>query len=134
MPRPPRTVSAVVVSLVTAVVAYLIWNHADYEARLPPGMPADVPLVAGTVVSGRRTLFEDGRGYVIDIRTDLPYEEVLKFYADATEQSTVASMPGMGKQFASAELRFEGKRVFVEIHAREEATHVTTAIHLGSWW
>ncbi len=60
---------------VIAVLVYMIRNHADYGEALPPGFPSDIPVVAGEIISGRRTLFEDGRGYVVDVRTDLPYRE-----------------------------------------------------------
>ncbi len=67
---------------VIAVLVYMIRSHADYGEALPPGFPSDIPVVAGEILSGRRTLFEDGRGYVVDVRTDLPYREVVAFYAD----------------------------------------------------
>ncbi len=50
--------------LIVSALVYLIRNHTNYGEALPPGLPPDIPIVEGKVISGRRTLFEDGRGYV----------------------------------------------------------------------
>ena len=71
--------------LIVMALGYLIRNHMNYGEALPPGLPSDIPIIEGKVISGRRTLFEDGRGYVLDIQTDLSYGEVVEFYADRYE-------------------------------------------------
>ncbi len=113
---------------------YLIPNHWNYGEALPPGLPSDIPIVEGQVISGRRTLFEDGRGYVVDIRTDLSYSEVLNFYAERIGNDRLTDAPGMGAEFSVADIRLGSKRIFLEIHSREATTYVTMAIHLGDWW
>ncbi len=113
---------------------YLIPNHWNYGEALPPGLPSDIPIVEGQVVSGRRTLFEDGRGYVVDIRTDLSYGEVLNFYAERIGNDRLTDAPGMGAEFSVADIRLGSKRIFLEIHSKEATTYVTMAIHLGDWW
>ena len=113
---------------------YLIRNHWNYGEALPPGLPSDIPIVEGQVISGRRTLFEDGRGYVVDIRTDLSYSEVLNFYAERFGNDRLTDAPGMGAEFSVADIRLGSKRIFLEIHSREATTYVTMAIHLGDWW
>ena len=59
-----------------------------------------IPIIEGKVISGRRTLFEDGRGYVVDIQTDLSYGEVVEFYADRYGNSRSRAAPGMGAEFS----------------------------------
>jgi hypothetical protein len=120
--------------LIALPVVYLIRNHTNYGAALPPGLPADISIVDGQVISGRRTLFEDGRGYVVDIRSDLSYGEVLQFYAASYGNDHLRDAPGMGTEFSVANFRLDGKRILLEIHAREATTYVTMAIHLGKWW
>ena len=124
----------VAISLVISAVAYVLWNHVDFGPRLPPELSSDIPFVEGTLMSGRRTLFEDGRGYVIDIQTDLPYGQVLHYYDAKIGRGAVNRTPGMGAEFSVAEFRLGNKRIYLEIHAQEEITRVTTATHLGSWW
>ncbi len=119
--------------LVTALV-YLIQNHTSYGEALPPGLPSDIPIVEGKIISGRRTLFEDGRGYVVDIRTDLSYGEVVEFYATRYGEGRLRAAPGMGAEFSVADFRVGSKRILLEIHSRETATYITMAIHLGKWW
>ncbi len=120
--------------LIALPVIYLIRNHTDYGEALPPGLPADIPIVEGQVISGRRTLFEDGRGYVVDIRSDLSYREVLQFYAERVGNGRLTDAPGMGLKFSVADFRIGSKRILLEIHFRETITYVTIAIHLGKWW
>ena len=117
--------------LIVLALVYLVRNHTNYGAVLPPGLPSDIPIVEGQVISGRRTLFEDGRGYVVDIRTDLSYGEVLNFYA---ERGHLTAAPGMGTEFSVADFRLGNNRILLEIHSKETTTHITMAIHLGKWW
>jgi hypothetical protein len=120
--------------LMVSALVYLIGNHKNYGEALPPGLPADIPVVEGKVISGRRTLFEDGRGYVVDIQTNLSYREVVDFYADRCDKCGIRAAPGMGTNFSVANFRVGSKRVLLEIHARGTMTHITIAIHLGKWW
>ena len=120
--------------LIVLAVVYLIRNHANYGEALPPGLPSDVPIIEGKVMSGRRTLFEDGRGYVVDIQTDLSYREVVQFYVDRFADGRLTPAPGMGAEFSVANFRLGSKRILLEIHSRETTTYITIAIHLGKWW
>jgi hypothetical protein len=127
--------SLVILALLTVLpVVYLVRNHTNYGEVLPPGLPSDIPIVEGQVISGRRTLFEDGRGYVVDIRTDLSYGEVLNFYAENYGDDRLTDAPGMGAEFSVADISLGSKRIFLEIHSRDAMTYVTMAIHLGEWW
>ena len=127
---------ALVIPLLLIVMAlvYLIRNHTNYGEALPPGLPSDIPIIEGKVISGRRTLFEDGRGYVVDIETDLSYGEVVEFYADRYGNGGPTAAPGMGAEFSVADFRLGNKRILLEIHSRGTTTYITTAIHLRTWW
>jgi hypothetical protein len=121
--------------LIVMALGYLIRNHTDYGEALPPGLPSDIPIIEGRVISGRRTLFEDGRGYVLDIQTDLSHSEVVEFYADRFENvPSYGPAPGMGAESSGTDFRLGDKRILVEIHSRETTTYITMAIHLGKWW
>jgi hypothetical protein len=129
-----KKVLVVLALLIVTALAYLIQNHRNYGETLPPGLPSDIPVVEGKIISGRRTLFEDGRGYVIDIQTDLSYAEAVQFYADRYGDGHLTVQPGMGAEFSTAAFRVGNKNIRLEIHAREAKTYVTMAIHLGRWW
>jgi hypothetical protein len=120
--------------LLALPLVYLIRNHTDYGEARPPGLPSDILIVEGQVISGRRTLFEDGKGFVIDIRTDLSFDEVLNLYAERYGQDRITGAPGMGPEFSVGDFRLGSKRIFLEIHSRDAMTYVTVAIHLGTWW
>ncbi len=125
---------AVLALLIGVPLVYLVQNHANYGEALPPGLPADLPIIEGRIISGRRTLFEDGRGYAIDIQTDLSYREAVEFYAERYGHDHVRAAPGMGPEFSTAAFRVGHKKILLEIHTREAKTFVTMAIHLGRWW
>ncbi len=120
--------------LIASALVYLIRNHTNYGEAVPPGLPSDIPIVEGKVISGRRTLFEDGKGYVVDIHSDLSYGEVVEFYADRFGHDSLAAAPGMGAEFSVANFDLGSKRILLEIHSRETTTYITMAIHLGEWW
>ena len=120
--------------LIAIALGYLIRNHTNYGEALPPGLPSDIAVIEGKVISGRRTLFEDGRGYVVDIQTDLSHGEVTEFYADTYGNSGPRAEPGMGAEFSRADFRLGSKRILLEIYPRGTTTYVTIAIHLGTWW
>ncbi len=119
-----------IVLLIVSALVYLIRNHANYGEALPPGLSPDISIVEGKVISGRRTLFEDGRGYVVDIQTDLSYGEVVEFYADRYENSRLTAAPGMGAGFSVADFRLGSKRILLEIHSSETTTYITTAFQV----
>ena len=129
-----KKILVIMVLLFLLPLIYLFLNHRSYGEALPPGLPSDIPIVEGHVISGRRTLFEDGRGFVVDIRTDLSYGEVLNFYAENYGNDSLSVAPGMGAEFSVAKFRLGSKRIFLEIHSREATTYITMAIHLGKWW
>ena len=116
-----------------SALAYLVANHRNYGEALPPGLPADIPIIEGKVISGRRALFEDGRGYVVDIQTDLSYGEVVEFYADRYRNGRPTAALGMGAEFSVADFRIGSKRILLEIHSRAATTYITIAVHLGKW-
>jgi hypothetical protein len=120
--------------LIVLALGYLIRNHTNYGEALPPGLPSDIPIIEGDVISGRRTLFEDGRGYVLDIQTDLSYGEVVEFYADRYGTGRPIAAPEIGAELSIADFRLGSKRILLEIHPRGTTTYITMAIHLGEWW
>ena len=124
----------ILATLILLPLLYLIQNHWNYGNTLPPQLPSDVRVVEGQIISGRRTLFEDGQGFVIDIQSSLPYRDVLNFYAEQYENSLLDSAPGMGAEFSVADFRLGSKRILLEIHAGKATTYVTMAIHLEKWW
>jgi len=129
-----KKVLVIPVLLILSTLVYLIQNHTDYGEVLPPGLSSDISIVEGRVISGRRTLFEDGRGYVIDIESDLSYVEVVEFYARRYGSDHLVTAPGMGAEFSVADFHLGDKRIFFEIHSKGENTYITMAIHLGKWW
>ena len=99
--------------ILVGLLALTACGCANVNGQLPADFPADVPIISGEIYSARRTTFEDGRGFVVDVLTTLSYEEVVAFYAD------VVGPRGNGY-------------VLVETTSRDTPTrYVTIAVHLG---
>ena len=99
--------------ILLGLLALTACGCANHNGELPADFPADVPIISGEIYSARRTTFEDGRGFVVDVLTSLSYEEVIAFYAD------VVGPRGNGY-------------VLVETTGRDTPTrYVTIAVHLG---
>ena len=58
-----------------------------YGQKLPTDMPTSIPIIEGNIEDSRTATFDDGKGFVIGIRTPLSYKESIKFYKDAFETS-----------------------------------------------
>ena len=101
------------VALALVLLALFAAGCANNDGQLPKGFPADVPIISGEIYSARSTRFEDGKGYVVDVLTELSYEEVVAFYAD------VVGPRGNGY-------------VSIETTSGDTPTrYVTIAVHLG---
>ena len=95
------------------LLASVACGCAARDDQLPKDFPADVPIISGEIYSARRTTFEDGKGFVVDVLTRQSYEEVRDFYAD------VVGPRGNGY-------------VLVETTRGDAPTrYVTIAVHLG---
>jgi len=66
--------------LSTAIVLLTGCNNRNTE--IPTDFPADVPIISGEIYNAERATFEDGPGFVVDVLTTLPCEEIFAFYAD----------------------------------------------------
>ena len=99
--------------ILLGILAVTACGCANSNGEIPADFPADVPIISGEIYSARRTTFEDGKGFVVDVLTSLSYEEVVAFYAD------VVGPRGNGY-------------VLVETTVRDTPTrYVTIAVHLG---
>lgn len=99
--------------ILLCTVISLLTGCAASNGDLPPGFPADVPILSGEIYRANRANFEDGPGFVVDVLTTLSCEEVSAFYAD------VVGPRGNGD-------------VRVETTCNNAATrYVSIAVHLG---
>ena len=99
--------------ILPGLLALTLCGCVNRSTELPADFPTDVPVISGEIYSARHARFEDGKGFVVDVLTELSYEEVVDFYKD------VVGPRGNGY-------------VSVETTMRDTPTrYVTIAIHLG---
>jgi len=132
-----------VLSLIIIVTLALVMFAAcsfekNYGQKLPPDMPASIPIIEGSIEDSRTATFDDGKGFVIGIRTPLSYEESIKFYKKAFEASgdiakftQATSMSGTSQKVMAVEAKQELIIILMEIISGEGSSYVNIAVHLG---
>ena len=112
-------------------------SDKSYGNKLPPNFPSSVPLIEGTIEESRDAKFEDGKGYIIGIRTPLSYEEAIEFYKKAFETSgdtakfaEAKNMSGTSQKVMSVEVYQGEMLILMEIISGEDSSFVNIAVHL----
>ncbi len=136
-----KKIISILILLVIGSFAW--WYHsADYGTALPPGLPSAVPVIDGKIVASREAIFEDGKGYIIEIETPRKFDEVIGYYkaAFAKTDTAVTFSPmfsGTGlvqEQMMSGEA-FQGENlILLEVFAKGDSTYVNTAVHMRKWF
>ena len=110
----------------------------NYGNQLPPGLPSSVPIIEGNIEDSRSTTFEDGKGFVIGIRTPLSYEDAIKFYKEAFESkgdaakfTQATNMSGTSEKVMAVEAHQGINTIFMEIVSGKSSSYVNIAVHLG---
>lgn len=110
----------------------------NYGNQLPPGLPSSIPIIEGTIEDSRSTTFEDGKGFVIGIRTPVSYEDTIKFYKEAFETkgdsakfTQAINMVGTSEKVMTVEVRQGINAIAMEIVSGEGSSYVNIAVHLG---
>ncbi len=117
------------------------WYYpSDFGSRLPPEMPASVPVVGGEMVKSSEELFETGKGYILEIRTPDTLQKVVAFYKDRftangyelTFSEAVSESPEL-EQMVIFEARQATHTVMTEVVWNGKLSYVTTAVHMNKW-
>lgn len=113
-------------------------SEKSYGNQLPPGLPSSIPIIQGTIEESRDARFEDGKGFIIGIRTPLSYEDSIEFYKKAFKTSgdtatfnEATNMSGTSQKVMAVETHQEQSLVLMEIISGEDSTYVNIAVHLG---
>ena len=113
-------------------------SDKSYGNQLPPGLPSSIPIIEGTIEESRDARFEDGKGFIIGIRTTFSYEDSIKFYKEAFKTNgdtakfvEATNMSGTSQKVMAVETHQEQSLVLMEIISGEGSTYVNIAVHLG---
>ena len=112
-------------------------SDKSYGNQLPPGLPSSIPIIEGTIEESRHATFEDGKGYIIGIRTPFSYEDSIEFYKKAFKTSgdtatfnEASNMSGSSQRVMTVETQQQQSLVLMEIISEEDSTYVNIAVHL----
>lgn len=122
--------------LLLFIAGLFIWSNAleDYGSSLPPMLSTEIPIIDGEIVSSKEAKFDDGSGYVIEIKTEKNFEEVIAYYKDEfNKKGVILSFHDVisEEKVASAEAVQQSTIILLEIIDKTDYTFVTMAIHLG---
>jgi hypothetical protein len=109
----------------------------DFGNELPPGFPTDIPLIEGQLEDSRSTLFDDGKGFVIGIRSPLSMEESVSFYKEAFKNnsepavfSALIQTSDPSQKVVSIDVQRGTMYLLMEIVSGSETTYVNISVHL----
>jgi len=117
------------VLLLVSAMVFLFQSHEDYGNALPPDFPQDVPIIKGRITSSKKTIFEDGIGFVIDIDSEESFEQVIGFYNGQLGKDIFRISIGMEQNMATADVHVGEKIIVIEVFSKVNLTHVTMAVH-----
>ena len=125
------------------IVSFAWWYHSiDYGTSLPPGLPSIVPVIDGKIVVSREALFEDGKGYIIEIESPRKFDDVIEYYKTAFAKTGTAvtfspmfSGTGVEQEQMMAGEAFQGANlILLEVLSKGDSTYVNTAVHMRKWF
>lgn len=136
-----KKIIGIIFLLVIATFAW--WYHSkDYGNIVPPGLPSTVPIIDGKILSSRETIFEDGKGYVIEIESPRKFNDAIEYYKTefAKTGTVVTFTPMFSESGALLEQMMAGEAIqgsniiFLEILSKGDSTFVNTAVHMRKWF
>lgn len=133
-----KILSLIIIVTLALVMFVACSSEKNYGQKLPPSMPISIPIIEGNIEDSRTATFDDGKGFVIGIRTPLSYEESISFYKKAFEDrgdiakfTQATSMSGTSQKVMAVEAKQESIIILMEIISGEGSSYVNIAVHLG---
>lgn len=129
--------------ILLVIGSFAWWYHSiDYGTVLPPKFPSAVPIIDGKIVGSRETIFEDGKGYIIEIESQRKFDDVIEYYKTAFEKTgTVVTFRPMfsqegslQEQMMSGEAMQGSNLIFMEVLSKGDSTFVNIAVHMRKWF
>jgi hypothetical protein len=131
------------VLILVVIGSFAWWYHStDYGTALPTQLPSAVPIIDGKIVASREAIFEDGKGYIIEIESPRKFDDAIEYYktafgktgTDVTFRPMFSLTESSQEQMMSGEA-FQGSNlILLEVLSRGDSTFVTTAVHMRKWF
>jgi hypothetical protein len=129
--------------ILLVIGSFAWWYHStDFGTVLPPQLPSAVPIIDGKIIGSRETIFEDGKGYIIEIESPRKFEDVIEYYKTAFEKTdtVVTFRPMFSKEGSLQEQMMSGEAIqgsnliLIEVLSKGDSTFVNTAVHMRKWF
>ncbi|MBW8382698.1 MAG: hypothetical protein K0M69_09290 [Youngiibacter sp.] len=134
--RPLKLLLAFVIAFV-AVSAW-IWMPKDLDGKLPLNLPQEVVIADGVIVESKEALFDNGKGYVIVVRSSIGFDETMKAIEDEFKSKGIEfeknGPSGSSERFASYDAKIGDKHESIEVIGKSDGVIVNHAVHFLKWF
>ncbi|ETA82558.1 hypothetical protein [Youngiibacter fragilis] len=134
--RPLKLLLAFIVAF--AAVSVWIWMPKDLEGKLPENLPKEAVIADGIVVESKEALFDNGKGYVIVVRSSMGFDETIKAIEDEFESKGMEfeknGPSGSEERFASFDAKIGDRHEAIEVIGNSSGVIVNHAVHMLEWF
>lgn len=120
-----------------AVIGLIIWFPKDFGTSLPGNIPMDAVIVEGTIIQSKEDIFENGKGYVIVVESNMSFEDTLDFIVDGFNKKNIKfnfqDNSSSQQKFGSFDADFNEIDETIEVVGIEGKVTVNHAVHMRKW-
>lgn len=134
--RPMKLLLAFIIAF--AAVSVWIWMPKDLEGKLPENLPKEAVIADWIVVESKEALFDNGKGYVIVVRSSMGFDETIKaieaeFEAKGIEFE-INGPSGSSERFVSYDAKIGDRHESIEVIGNSSGVIVNHAVHMLQWF
>ncbi len=134
--RPLKLLLAFVIAFVA--VSVWIWMPKNLEGKLPDNLPQGVAIADGIVVESKEALFDNGKGYVVVVRSSLGFDETIAAIENKLSLRGImfekSISTGSSERFVTFDARLGEMDELIEVVGNSEGVIVNHAIHMKVWF
>jgi hypothetical protein len=134
--RPLKLLLAFVIAFVA--VSVWIWMPKDLEGKLPENLPQEAVIADGVIVESKEALFDNGKGYIIVVRSSMEFEDTMKAIEAEFESKGIEyemnGPSGSAERFASYDAKIGDKHESIEVVSNSNGVIVNHAVHMLGWF
>jgi len=134
--RPLKLLLAFVIAFVA--VSVWIWMPKDLEGKLPGNLPQEAVIAEGMIVESKEALFDNGKGYIIVVRSSMGFEYTMKAIEAEFESKGIEyemnGPSGSTERFASYDANIGDKHESIEVVSNSNGVIVNHAVHMLGWF
>lgn len=134
--RPLKLLLAFIIAFAAAAV--WIWMPKDLDGKLPENLPNEAVIADGVIVESKEALFDNGKGYVIVVRSSIGFDETVKAIEDEFASKGIKyemnGPTGSTERFVSFDAAIGDRHEIIEVIENSNGVIVNHAVHMLEWF